>query len=67
MGSDYHAESKRLEQKLAQAYRAFRNHLESTPYPSSEEEWDEHDRYRNAVTAASKAWDHYASSNKHLR
>ncbi|WP_397448192.1 hypothetical protein [Pseudomonas sp. NA-150] len=67
MSGEYRAESKRLEQKLADAYGAFRKHLESTPYPSSSEDWAEHDRYRDALINASREWGDYTSGNKHLR
>lgn len=70
MGNDYRIESQRLEQDFADAYAAYRKHIESTPYPSNEDDWAEHDRYRNAVTAvtaASAAWGRYCFDNQHLR
>ncbi len=67
MGSDYRIESQRLEQDFADAYTAYRKHIESTPCPSNEDDWAEHDRYRNAVTAASAAWGRYCFDNQHLR
>jgi len=63
MGSDYQIESQRLVQHFADAYVAYRKHIESTPYPSIEDDWAEHDRYCNPVTAASAAWGRYCFDN----
>lgn len=67
MYSIYLAESRRLEQQLADAYNAYRRYFESVPYPSTNEEWDQLDRYRDAITRASKEWGDYCLDNKHLR
>lgn len=56
MRSDYWAEAQRLEQEFADAYTTHRKPIESTPYPFSEDDWEEYDRYRNAVSEASAAW-----------
>lgn len=67
MSSHYRDEAARLEQAFADAYEAYRNHMSSTPYPATLEEWAEHDRYRERVSQASAAWGQYCSDNKHLR
>ncbi len=67
MNSDYWTQASRLEQQFADAYHAYRKHIESTPYPSDEEEWAEHDRYRNAVSETSAAWGKYCPDNRPLR
>jgi hypothetical protein len=67
MSSQYRSEAERLEQAFADAYQAYRNHINSTPYPATQEEWAEHDRYRDRVSQASAEWGQYCSDNKHLR
>lgn len=67
MTDEYRTDSQRLEQQLVKAYEAYRNYIDSNPYPSSEDEWADHDRYRDAVSEASTAWGRYCSDNKHLR
>lgn len=60
MNESYRDEAARLEQQFADAYKAFRKHLETNPYPSTEDEWAEHDRYRDAISQASAAWGRYS-------
>jgi len=67
MDSEYLVESARLEQQLADAYRAYRHYFETVPYPSTEEEWAELDALRDAITQASEEWGDYCLNNKHLR
>ncbi|MBD8495670.1 hypothetical protein IFR09_10735 [Pseudomonas syringae] len=55
------AEVERLEQRLADAYAAYRKHFDSAPYPASEQEWAELNRYRKAVSQASAALDTYCA------
>ncbi|WP_426153460.1 hypothetical protein [Pseudomonas sp. DC3000-4b1] len=67
MSDAYRSEAQRLEQAFADAYAAYRKHLETTSYPASEEDWAEHDRYQEAVSAASTAWGDFCINNRHLR
>lgn len=67
MTSPYRDEAERLEQAFADAYQAYRNHISSTPYPATVDEWAEHDQYRDRVSKASAEWGKYCSDNKHLR